>query len=184
MFAKKKLRPTPSSAAPTAETSTSSNEPLGYETTAQLNEAMFARPVPNEHDVDVLAKYCAELGHPIEQSKIDRAKEHAQQYYNKKLEANKYDDGKPPLGLIPRSAQVAEAQVLAYGARKYDVHNWRKGMAWSRLVDAALRHLTAWNDGEDTDPESGINHLAHARCCLSFLIEYQEKEMGHDDRHK
>lgn len=96
----------------------------------------------------------------------------------------KHDGGKPPLGLIPRSALVAEARVLDFGKRKYAAHNWRGGMEWSRLLDAALRHLTAWNEGEDLDPESGLNHLAHARCCLGFLIEYQERGLGHDDRFK
>lgn len=99
-------------------------------------------------------------------------------------EGRKDDADKLPLGLIPRSAQEAEAAVLAFGAEKYDRHNWRKGMAWSRLVDAALRHIAAWNDGEDYDAESGISHLAHARCCLGFLIEYQERRIGGDDRYK
>nr|WP_142850688.1 dATP/dGTP diphosphohydrolase domain-containing protein [Telmatospirillum sp. J64-1] len=98
--------------------------------------------------------------------------------------AQKFDSGKPPMGLIPRSALVAEAEVLAFGAKKYAKHNWRGGMEWSRLVDAALRHITAWNEGQDTDPETGASHLAHARCCLGFLIEYQEKGTGTDDRFK
>lgn len=100
------------------------------------------------------------------------------------MEAVKFDTGKAPLGLIPRSALTAEAQVLAFGAKKYAKHNWRGGMDWSRMVDAALRHITAWNDGEDVDPETGISHLAHARCCLGFLIEYAEKGLGTDDRYK
>ena len=100
------------------------------------------------------------------------------------MEAMKFDGGKPPLGLIPRSALIAEANVLAFGARKYAKHNWRGGMDWSRLIDAALRHITAFNDGEDADPETGISHLAHARCCLGFLIEYAEKGLGRDDRYQ
>jgi hypothetical protein len=99
------------------------------------------------------------------------------------MTATKFDGGKPPLGLIPRSALVAEAQVLGFGAEKYGKNNWRGGMAWTRLSDAALRHLTAWIEGEDTDPETGLSHLAHARCCLAFLIEYQEKGLGDDDRY-
>jgi hypothetical protein len=98
--------------------------------------------------------------------------------------AVKADTGKAPMSLLPRSALVAEAEVLAFGARKYAAHNWRKGMKWSRLLDAALRHLTAFADGEDTDPETGLSHLAHLRCCAGFLIEYQEKGLGEDDRHK
>ena len=97
--------------------------------------------------------------------------------------AKKNDTGKPPVGLIPRSALLEEARVLEFGAKKYGLHNWRKGMDRSRLTDAALRHLLAYIDGEDNDPETGISHLAHARCSLGFLIEYQQKKLGKDDRY-
>lgn len=95
----------------------------------------------------------------------------------------KYDNGKPRLGLIPRSALEAEATVLGFGADKYGVYNWRKGMDWMRLVDAALRHIYAFADGETFDPESGEHHLAHARCCLGFLIEYSQSHPEGDNRY-
>lgn len=94
----------------------------------------------------------------------------------------KFDGGKPPIGLIPRSALVAEANALAFGAQKYGRDNWRGGMDWSRLVDAAFRHLAAFAEGEDNDPETGLVHLAHLKACASFLIEYHEKGLGTDDR--
>lgn len=97
--------------------------------------------------------------------------------------AAKHDDGKPPLGMIPRSALIEEAYVMGFGAEKYDRDNWRKGMAWSRLIDASFRHLAAFNDGEDFDPETGLHHLAHARCCMAFLIEYMTTHPELDDRH-
>lgn len=97
---------------------------------------------------------------------------------------SKHDAGKPPLSLIPRAALLAEAEVLAFGAQKYDAHNWRKGMRWSRLGDAAMRHLLAWLDGEDNDPETGLPHLAHLRCCSGFLLEYAQSGAGTDDRYK
>jgi Domain of unknown function (DUF5664) len=96
----------------------------------------------------------------------------------------KADTGKPPVSLISRSAVLAEARVLDFGAKKYAAHNWRKGMKWSRLVDAMLRHALAYADGEDLDPETGLSHLAHLRCCAGFLIEYAERGLGEDDRYK
>ena len=96
----------------------------------------------------------------------------------------KFDDNKPPVGLIPRSATLEEAYVLAFGAQKYGTHNWRQGMKWQRLINASMRHILAFNEGEDFDPESGLCHLAHARCCLSFLIEYMTTHPEFDDRHK
>jgi Domain of unknown function (DUF5664) len=96
----------------------------------------------------------------------------------------KYDAGKPPMSLIPRSAHMAEAEVLAFGAKKYSAHNWRDGFKWSRLIDAAMRHLTAFSDGEDLDPETGLSHVAHLRCCTGFLLEHIVHELGTDDRYK
>lgn len=83
----------------------------------------------------------------------------------------KHDQGKPQLSLIPRSALIAEAHVMGFGAEKYGRDNWKHGLHYTRLIDAALRHILAYNDGEDNDPETGLSHLAHARCCLGMLID-------------
>lgn len=101
-----------------------------------------------------------------------------------KKEGVKHDAGKPPISLISRVALEEEARVMAYGATKYAAHNWRGGMNYSRLLDAALRHVLAFADGEDKDSETGLSHLAHARCCLAFLSEYEVKKLGTDDRFK
>jgi len=100
-----------------------------------------------------------------------------------KNQAMKKDIGKPPLSLISRAALEEEARVMAFGAGKYGTHLWRQGMDFSRLMDAALRHVYAFADGEDMDKETGLSHLAHARCCLAFLLEYQGKRIGKDDRY-
>ena len=99
-------------------------------------------------------------------------------------EAVKHDAFKPPLGLIPKSALCEEAAVLGFGAEKYDAHNWRKGMPWSRLISAAMRHLVDFNDGQDFDKESGLHALAHVRACCGFLIEYMVTHPELDDRFK
>ena len=105
----------------------------------------------------------------------------------KKLEDElgvKHDSGKPDMSLLPAPALTQIAEVLTFGANKYDKHNWRKGMEWSRISAAAMRHLVAWNEGEDLDPESRLNHLAHAACCLTFLLTYVHDKTGIDDRYK
>jgi hypothetical protein len=76
------------------------------------------------------------------------------------------------------------SQVLTFGAQKYAAHNWRKGLEVSRLLDAALRHLNAFNDGQDLDPESGISHLGHASCCLMFAMRMVQDRPELDDRYK
>lgn len=96
----------------------------------------------------------------------------------------KHDAGKPRMDLLPPEALREIAVVLALGAEKYDAHNWRKGFAYSRLIAAALRHVFSWVGGENTDPESGKSHLAHAACCLLFLITFEVTKAGSDDRYR
>lgn len=98
-------------------------------------------------------------------------------------EALKYDKDKVPLELLAPTALTEIAKVLQFGAKKYSAHNWRKGMNWSRLLGAALRHLFAYIRGEDKDPETGLSHLAHLGCCVMFLLEYQLLGLGTDDRY-
>lgn len=97
-------------------------------------------------------------------------------------QADKFDNGKPQISLIPFTALIHEARVMEFGAAKYGRDNWREGMDWTRLIDATLRHTLAFNDGETYDPESSILHVAHARCNLAMLTEYIVKELGRDDR--
>lgn len=98
--------------------------------------------------------------------------------------ALKFDQNKLPLNLLSTEAMNQTAAVLAFGAQKYAEHNWRNGFAWSRPLAAAMRHLTAFNDGEDRDPESGLSHLAHAACCIMFLLEFEKTHPNLDDRYK
>ena len=55
-------------------------------------------------------------------------------------------------------------------------------MPISRYFSAAQRHLLAWNDGEDNDPESGLPHLAHASCNLMFMLYHTKHNPKLDDR--
>ena len=94
----------------------------------------------------------------------------------------KHDNGKPRMELLPLGTMMEVAEVLAHGANKYGVGNWAKGMRWGRMLGACLRHLTAFQGGEDKDPETGLHHLAHAACCILFLLSYQRYAIGSDDR--
>lgn len=98
----------------------------------------------------------------------------------------KHDDGKPMLDLISPAMVMEVGRVLTFGAQKYDAHNWRKGITYSRLIAAALRHIFKWLAGRDQDSESGLSHLAHAVCCLMMIIEFQAEGRDDelDDRHR
>jgi Domain of unknown function (DUF5664) len=97
-------------------------------------------------------------------------------------EGRKNDQGKDPWHLLPWDAVRAIVKVLGFGASKYDPRNWEKGMAWSRPYAGLMRHMTAWWEGEPADPETGYSHLWHAGCCIVFLIAYELRGKGHDDR--
>lgn len=96
----------------------------------------------------------------------------------------KADAGKPRLELIPPEGITAVATILTFGAEKYGARNWEKGMDWSRPFGACLRHLYAWWAGEDRDPDTGKSHLWHAACNVFFLLVYEQRGIGKDDRHK
>jgi hypothetical protein len=98
--------------------------------------------------------------------------------------ALKFDEDKPSMNLLSRIALEETAKVMDFGKEKYDAHNWRKGFAWSRPLSAAMRHIMAFNDGENKDPESGLSHLAHAACCIMFLLEFEKTHQELDDRFK
>ncbi len=94
----------------------------------------------------------------------------------------KNDAGKAPWHLLPYDALGLIALVLAAGAAKYPPRNWENGADYSRFFSALMRHLTAWWGGERSDPETGLPHLAHAGCCILFLIAYEARGLGRDDR--
>lgn len=94
----------------------------------------------------------------------------------------KNDRGKDRFDYLPSDALAAINEVLVYGATKYEPRNWEKGMKWTRPANAALRHMFAWLRGEKNDPETGLSHLNHAGACILFLIAYEQRGIGMDDR--
>lgn len=89
-----------------------------------------------------------------------------------KEEGRKYDSGKPMMSLFPPYAFEEISKVLTMGAKKYDVDNWKYVAGGKqRYLDAMLRHINAYIKGEQNDPEFGTHHLAHAGCCLAFLLD-------------
>jgi hypothetical protein len=96
----------------------------------------------------------------------------------------KYDNDKPRMDLLDFDALEGLAKVLTFGANKYAAHNWRKGISYSRLTAAMLRHLGALQKGEDIDPESGLPHIDHLGCCWMFLSNMTKHRPDLDDRFK
>lgn len=99
-----------------------------------------------------------------------------------KAEGRKDDTGKDPWHLLPWDAVKGIVRVLAFGSKKYGDRNWENGMAWSRCFSALIRHLSAWWHGEGKDEETGYSHLWHAGACILFLIAFEIRQVGQDDR--
>jgi hypothetical protein len=90
---------------------------------------------------------------------------------------------KIPLHLWPETASALGSMALLDGALKYGRSNFREiGVRASIYFDAARRHLQFWFEGEDTDPDSQLPHLAHALACLAILVDAAAAGKLNDDR--
>lgn len=94
-----------------------------------------------------------------------------------KVLGRKYDSNKPRYSLLPENTVLNVVQVLEYGAVKYEPGNWKHVPdARTRYYDAAMRHIDDWWNGSEIDEESSLPHLAHAICCLLFLLWFDDQE--------
>lgn len=86
---------------------------------------------------------------------------------------------------IGNEPEALEQMTIAmeYGANKpeYGRNNWKKGMEWSRLIDAAQRHGLAIVRGEDIDADSGNRHVAHMLASIHMLLGNHAMNVGMND---
>lgn len=94
----------------------------------------------------------------------------------------KYDEGKPDFTYISYELLEEVSKVRAFGASKYSRGNWKKGFKVTRSLAACLRHIYTFLSGETNDKESGLNHLAHAVCCLEHALYDLKHHPKNDDR--
>ena len=96
-----------------------------------------------------------------------------------------YGEAKPKLSDTPPIGIRELGKVHSMGAEKYGRFNWREhSVSASVYYDAAWRHLSAWFEGENTDPESGLPHLAHVMACMNILLDADEHGKLNDNRPK
>jgi hypothetical protein len=92
---------------------------------------------------------------------------------------------KVPMSGMPAPVLMECGLVKLHGDLKYGRYNWRDaGVRSSVYYDACMRHLMAWWEGEDLDPDSGVHHLAHAMTGLAVLRDSQLQGNCNDDRPK
>lgn len=103
--------------------------------------------------------------------------------------------GKAPINLILSQALIEVAKVSDFGAKKYEPHNYRKGMRWSFFVDSGMRHLIKRCIGKKYDIDSncsgcknkncknhsGLLHTAHIAWNFLALLEFETEKIGIDD---
>ena len=100
-------------------------------------------------------------------------------------EGTKLDTGKLRYDLLSTVSLEELVKVLTFGSIKYEDRNWEKGIKFSRVFAAALRHMFALWRRENLDPETEILHSAHAECNMHFLTQYlsdPERYKEFDDR--
>ena len=92
---------------------------------------------------------------------------------------------KVPISGFPVPVILEAGLVKLHGDLKYGRYNWRDaGVRGSVYYDACFRHLAAWWEGEDLDPDSGVHHLSHAITGLAVLRDAMIHDNWTDDRPK
>lgn len=84
---------------------------------------------------------------------------------------------------LPFVSILHGAHAMMDGAGKYGPYNWRSNPVIASIyVDAAVRHLGDWFEGQETASDSGVHHLGHAIACCAILLDAQENKNLIDDR--
>lgn len=87
--------------------------------------------------------------------------------------------------VMPRWITLLVGRVMSVGAAKYGAFNYRESrITSSTYLDAIERHLQLWQDGEDTDQETGVSHLASVIASCALLLDAQATGKLADDRQK
>lgn len=92
---------------------------------------------------------------------------------------------KVPLHLLPPAGKIHGAMAMKNGAVKYGPYNWREEKVNAAVyISAMMRHLEAFQDGEDYAEDSGVHHLGHIIAGASILLDAFEGGHVIDDRPK
>jgi hypothetical protein len=76
---------------------------------------------------------------------------------------------------FPAAALLHGAHAMGNGAAKYGSYNWRGNPVRASIyIDAAIRHLSAWFEGEEHAADSGVHHLGHALASIAIILDAQE----------
>lgn len=68
-------------------------------------------------------------------------------------------------------------KVRHFGVKKYKSRDSWKSVDKQEYIKAIFRHLTAYLNGEQSDKETGLNHIAHLMCNCMFIVS-MDKELN------
>jgi hypothetical protein len=139
----------------------------------------------NNCPLTIVSASCAAQRHSLQQKKEQRSSEEAAKVAVSKVveqptEENKLIDDNPKtsegvkkrqLQLVPLSILEAMAGPFTLGAEKYGPFNYLVvPVHASTYLGAALRHIAAYQNGEETDPDTGECHLHSALASLGIIV--------------
>lgn len=99
--------------------------------------------------------------------------------------AKKYDEKKPKFSMLPQKALLEVSRSFTHGAKKYGKFNYSNPIEYTRLTDAAQRHINKALMRKDYDEDSGddkLYHIANAIASLMMLLDNQITGVIIDDR--
>jgi hypothetical protein len=92
---------------------------------------------------------------------------------------------KAPMNAVPNTALIELNAVMAAGAHKYGIYNFRNTKIDAlTYISAIRRHLMLWEDGQDADDETFRSHLAHIMACCALALDAQHTGYLVDNRSK
>lgn len=90
---------------------------------------------------------------------------------------------KVSMSKFPSIGYIHGAHAMMDGAQKYGPYNWRDNKVIASIyVDAAIRHIIDWFEGQEVAPDSEVHHLGHAIASCAILLDAQETGNLIDDR--
>lgn len=83
--------------------------------------------------------------------------------------SKRYNAGKVQTREIDPNFILGIGEVLTKSRAKYEAYNWTKSTKLSTPYESMMRHIMAFQSGEDFDKETQSHHLLHAATNLMFM---------------
>ena len=90
---------------------------------------------------------------------------------------------KLPLSLVPAILTAEASLAFLEGKLKYGEVNWRATSVYlSVYLDALMRHIEKYSEGDDRDPITKVHHLGNAAACIGIILDAEQYGTLIDDR--